>query len=395
MHGERSRARIRRTPCHSPRWVYAPLLALGLAYLFLPELDLFDYASRTAEADARREAVAVHVERIREAIDPLSEDIDTGEASPLSDITAELGDLANQMDNGQLTEKQAIAKLDNLADKVEEQRRQLAEQGMLPQLAGDMEKFGMASDMAKALQEGKLAEALKEIKEIEKKLTDGSLSEDERDALAESLKQLSESMASDPSAMNQSLAESLAKAASSLKSGDMKAAGESMKLAELSLADIESLMKQLDQMNVTKAYLAQWKGDMMGESAYCRECGSKLGEEGQCENGSCSGHSHGRGGLRGAGVGQGNRIGRVPETEAGFQPTQAPGPLTKGKMLADLLQRSAPEQGEEATVEMLTGSFEQLEQEAEQALAQEEIPAGAKEYVRQYFGAIEPEKSQP
>ncbi len=378
------------------RWIYAPLLALGLAYVFLPELDLFDYNARTAEADARREAVAVHVERIREALEPLKEEANAGEASPLSEITAELGDLANQMDSGKLTEKQAIAKLDNLAEKLAEQQKQLAEKGALPQLSGDMQKFGMAQDVAKALQDGKLAEALKEIKEIEKKLTDGSLSEAERKALASDLKKLSEATAANMSSMSESLAAALAKASASLESGDMKAASEAMQLAELSVADIESLMKQLDQMQATKAYLAQWKGDMMGKSGYCRECGSKLGEGGQCENGQCSSHGHGHGlGLGGAGRGTGNRIGHVPEIEAGFQPTQAPGPLTKGKMLADLLQRSAPEAGEEATVDYLSGTFEQLEQEAEQALTQEEIPAGAKEYVRQYFGAIEPEKAQP
>jgi hypothetical protein len=152
-------------------------------------------------------------------------------------------------------------------------------------------------------------------------------------------------------------------------------------------------MRQLDSMKVAKAYLGEWKGDLMGESGYCRYCGSKLGEGGECENGQCQG-GHGPG-LRGAGHGEGNRIGHVPEIEAGFQPTQAPGPTTQGKMLADLLQRSTPESGEEATVEYISGSFEQLEQEAEQALTQEEIPPGAKEFVRQYFGAIEPEKATP
>jgi len=391
------------------RWVYAPLLALGVAYLFLPELDLFDYNARQAEADARREAVAVHVERIKEALDPLKEENATGEPSPLSDITAQLSDLANQMDSGQLTEKQAIAKLDNLAEKVEEQRRQLAEKGMLPQLANDAERFGMARDVAKALQEGKLADAAKKLAELQKKLQDGSLSKSERESLAKSLQKLAEAMAANPSAMSESLAEALAKAAASMTSGDMKAAGESMKLAELSLKDIESMMAQLDKMSSMKAYLAEWKGNMMGASEYCRSCGMKMSEctggscctpgngqcngaGGGCSNGSCNGNGLG---LRGAGRGAGNRIGNVPEIEAGFQPTQAPGPLTKGKMLADLLQRSAPEEGEESKVDYINGTFEQLAQDAEQALTQEEIPAGAKEYVRQYFGAIEPEKTQP
>ena len=374
------------------RWVYVPLLALGLAYVFLPEMDLFQYRERTAEADARREAVAVHVERIREAIDPLEVAAGLDEASPMSEITAELGELQAQMEAGALTEKQAMAKLDNLAEKLDEQRRQLAEQGSLPALARGAEKFGLAGDIAKALQEGKLADLQTSLQDLQKKLQDETLTEQERKALSEGLKKLSESMSANSSAMSESLADALAKASSSLESGDLQAASESLQVAELTAAEIESILRQLDSMKVAKAYLAEWKGDLMGEDGYCRYCGSKLGESGECENGECEGHGHGLG-LRGAGHGTGNRIGQVPEMEAGFQPTQAPGPTTQGKMLADLLQRSTPEAGEEATVEYLTGSFEQLEQEAEQALTQEEIPPGAKEFVRQYFGAIEPERS--
>lgn len=393
------------------RWVYAPLLALGLAYVFLPELDLFHFRDRTVEADARREAVAVHVERIRAAVDPLEQGLDAGDASALSDITAELSKLANQMDAGALTEKQAIAKLDNLADKIAEQRKQLAEQGALPQLAADAKEFGVAKDLAKALQEGRLSDAAAEAKELTKKLKEGKLSELERKQLSDKLKKLAEAVAANPSAMNEALADALAKAAAGLDSGDMKAASEAMQLAELSLKDLDSVMAQLDKMDTTMAYLAEWKGDMMGMSDYCRACGMKMSEcnggscctpgngqcsgaGGGCQNGSCAGNGTGPG-LRGAGRGAGNRIGEVPEIEAGFQPTKAPGSLTKGKMLADLLQRAAPEEGEEATVEYLSGSFEQLHQEAEQALTQEEIPPGAKEYVRQYFGAIEPEKATP
>jgi hypothetical protein len=374
--------------------VYAPLLALGLAYVFLPEIDLLNQRERKAEAEARRDTVAIQVERIREAMRPLEEEFTQAGAAPVQEITAELNKLAEQMSSGALTEKQAIAKLDDLAQKLDEQRRNLGEQGALPQLPADPQQFGAARDLAMAIQEGRLSDAAREMNELTQKLEDGTLSDAERKELSESLKKLSEATKADPSALSESLAAALANASASLGTGDLRAAAEAMKLGQMSLSDIESIMRQLDRMNVARAYLAEWKGDLMGPSEYCRFCGSKLNANAECENGQCQGHGHGLG-LRGAGQGQGNRIGRVPEIEAGFQPTQAPGPLTKGKMLADLLQRSSPDTGQEATVEYLSGTFEQLEQEAEQALTQEEIPPGAKEFVRQYFGAIEPEKKQP
>ena len=93
----------------------------------------------------------------------------------------------------------------------------------------------------------------------------------------------------------------------------------------------------------------------------------------------------------GAGRGAGNRLGEIPDVEVGLNPTLAKGPLTKGKMLMDILQRTAPETGEEPTAEYIAGAFVEMRQEAERALTQEEIPQGSKEFVRQYFGSLEPE----
>ena len=60
-----------------------------------------------------------------------------------------------------------------------------------------------------------------------------------------------------------------------------------------------------------------------------------------------------------------------------------------------LMQKAAPEEGAEPTQEFVVKTFESVQQEAEQALTKEEIPPAAKEYVRQYFGTLEPEESGP
>ncbi len=384
------------------RWVYAPLLALGAAYMLFPEIDLLKHEARQAEARARQEAVAVKAERIQEELRPLKEKALDAEAGALADLSADIEALAADLERGRLTERQALAKLSNLAERLEERRGALAEQAAAPKLGSDLSRSGMTRELARALQEGQLGAAAKKSREIADKLREGDLSERERKALQRELNALARALSGESSELSEALAKALSEAAASLESGDIEGTLSAMKNVELSLADLDSVLDQLEQMDTMKAYLAEWQGDLMGPSAYCRACGMKMSdcEGGQCctaGNANCGGCSNGMcngagAGLRGAGRGQGNRLGDVPEADAGLQPTLAKGPLTKGKMLADILQRTAPEAGEEANVDYISGAFVEAKQEAEEALTQEEIPAGAKEYVRQYFGSLEPEE---
>lgn len=368
------------------RWVYAPLLILGVAYMALPEFDLFNYEDRQAEAKMQKEAVAVKVEHIREELKPLKELAASDQEGILGEMTADIEAMTADLEQGTLTERQALAKLSNLADDLAERREAFAKQGAMPELGPMQNELGITRELAKALQEGRLGDAQKKVAELSEKLRNGELSEQERESLKKELKSISESMKTNGSELSQSLAEALAGAAQSMDSQDIQGAMEAMKAAELSLEDIESMLEELKKMDGMMARLKEWEGEFLGEGAYCPFCGKKIGD---CDGeGQCAGQGLG---LRGAGRGQGNRLGEVPEAEGQFQPTMASGPLTKGKMLADILQRTAPEAGEEAHVDYVSGAFVELQQEAEQALTQEEIPPGSREYVRQYFGSLEPE----
>ena len=112
--------------------------------------------------------------------------------------------------------------------------------------------------------------------------------------------------------------------------------------------------------------------------------------------GQCKGSGMGLG-LRGPGRGQGNRIGELPKVTTSTDPSLAPGDMTKGKILATIMQRAAPQDGEHATIDYSQQAIVQIQQQSEEALTKEEIPAGAKEFVRQYFGSLEPDnqRAQP
>ena len=377
------------------RWSFVPLLALGLAYVFLPTYDLLGHRERIAEAKAKEQARVVQAERLEAAKQSIEKDAAGADAVD-AEILASIDAMAAELGTGQITEKQAFAKLSNVVEAIEKQRAELAAKDPIPQLQGDMNQFDAARDMAMAMQEGRMDDAAKKAAEIAKKLHDKNLSEADKKKLAKEMNALSKLAGG----RNSELGKALAKAAAALGEGNPEDAAKALEELALSLEDIQSILDQMNQLAEMKAKLGEWKNSMLGPSEFCRYCGTKLGE---CEGGSCDkpgGHTHhgacarcvGGAGLRGPGQGAGGILGELPEIDTAFKPSVAGGPMTKGRMLADIIQRTAPEQGQQPTVENLSGAFVQVQQEAEQALTQEEIPIASKEYVRRYFGSLEPEK---
>jgi hypothetical protein len=98
-------------------------------------------------------------------------------------------------------------------------------------------------------------------------------------------------------------------------------------------------------------------------------------------------------GMGGPGEGKGGSIGELPDMDAGLTPTTLPGEMTRGKLLTSVMERTSPEADAESTIAAANKMVLEAEQEAEQALAKEEIPPGSREWVRQYFGSFEPESN--
>ena len=249
-------------------WVYVPLLLLGLSYTFLPEFDVLSHRERQAEATAREQAIAIKVERIRSVVDPLKAKLGDADGA-LSDVTAEIDGLAEGLVSEAITDKQAMARLANLADEVQRRRQGLSEENPMPKLAADLNKLGMDRGLARALQEGRMKDAATEASELAKKLREGTLSDKELEELRRDLKKLSEMLGS-KTALGAALAEALAKAGSAMASGDLDAAREAMEAIALSLEDLQSILDQSRQMDVVMADIREWKDAFIGASDYCR-----------------------------------------------------------------------------------------------------------------------------
>ena len=412
----------------STRWLILPLLVFGVGYVFLPEFDLFGFKERQVQAKAKQEARRVKAERIEAAARPLKDAGKTAQTDALADAARDIERVAEELAAGKLTEKQALAKLAGLGERLRERREALQPEAARPNLASEAGKLGATREMAQNILNGRFGAAAQQARELQKKLKEGDLSDEEKKKLAEDLKKLSDMLKGEQQGRSPALSEALAKTAAGLKLGELGADGlqltpDQAPDGELSLEDVASILEQLDKLNLAMIELGECQFKMLGPSEFCRICGAKLKpcqSPGHCPGcgpghacyglcGACAGSGWGNccgagmgpwrpgynpnfgRGMGGPGRGRGGSTGPLPDVEDAFAPTMLPGEMTKGKFLASIVQRAAPDQDAEPTQEFITELLVEAKQEAEQALTKEEIPPGAREFVRQYFGSLESE----
>ena len=396
-------------PTRSMRWLLIPILLFGLGYVLLPEFDLLGHRERELEAKARTEELKARAHTLQQAARLLKAPQE-GEYAPLASPAEQIETIAEQLETQQITEKQALARVASLSETLQKQRAQLEQQQPSPKLAGNPDKLSMGQGITQDLENGRPGDAAQKLRDMQQKLEEGQLSEQEKKQLAEDLKKLSEMMGMD----NKQLA-----AALPLAMADTDSLANALDAMQLSLGDMASAMEQLAKLDAAMLQLDQWKNSLLGPSPFCRFCGKKLKpckKGGNCKgclgyacSGCCAGCGSGLGkgyghgpwsagdaqafsnGMGGPGRGRGQQVGALPDANVGFNPTMLPGGITQGKMLANILQKSAPETGAEVSTEFITGALVSAQQEAEQALTKEEIPRGSKEFVRQYFGSLETE----
>lgn len=393
-------------PRRGLRWFAVPFLIFGIGYVLFPELDLFGYRERQAEARQRAEALEAKVKKLNLTADVLRRT--EAESAPAAEAQAkELKLVAEELQAGKITEKQALARVSSLAEQLREQRENLKENQPQPQLA-EANKLTVAREVAEALQNGRTSDAAQKLKDLKKKLQEGKLSQQQKEALAKDLQALSEMMGGESKPLNAAVLKALSQAGANLSSEDLDSALDAM---ELSLEDMASVLDQLAKLESALGRLGEWKSELLGPSEFCRNCGKRIGlcdHCSECRGGRCSHCGNcglcegcGRGlwaegeanmpgnGMGGPGMGRGQQVGELPDADVDFEPTILPGGMTQGKMLANMLEKTAPEVGAEASADYVGGTFTAVRQEAEQALTKEDIPRGSREFVRQYFGSLE------
>lgn len=383
------------------RWAAAAAVVYGVAYLLFPEFDLFGYQQRAVEARQEREVRQVHAERIEDAVRVLKESELEGLAVG-SEMAEAIQRVAEELRMAEVTDKQALAKLSNLADELEKQREALAgTEGLpMPELAEMAPQSDLGKALAEALESGDLDKAMEKLDALAEQLGQGGeeLSDEAKSDMAEDLQALADALGG--AGADSALAEALSQAAAGMQQGDMDAVKDALNQTQMSIADVKSALEQMKQMDEAAKKLAQAAGAMKQPCGTCQgkgcaACngtgmgpgGDKAGTQGNWQAGT---GPMGGGGMGQRGRGRGGSVGDLPEGEVAFDPSFLPGEVSSGDVIAQILQRTRPDEADaQSSLEYTPPTLAEVTAEAEQALTKEEIPPGSKAFVRNYFQRLD------
>jgi hypothetical protein len=362
----------------SMKWLLVPFVLYLIGFLFLPEFDLFGYEEEARKAEAAAQARRVSAERLRNAARPLRDPM-LEKNETLQEVAEGMERIALGVEAGEITDKQAVARLTKLEDALAAERDKMGAELAMPKLGMDTSKLNMTKSLAQSMQNGDLNKSLEEAQKLMEKIEMGELSPEDMASLGEEMGELAKMMGVDSSA----LAEALAKMGAQIQMDNKQGQQQATQQMQMTMQDLASM---LQQMKLTEQALGK-----------CKSCKSGMCKGNKFALGLIEGQGMSRNrsnwGLGGPGRGRGNQIGELPDTENAFDPTLLPGEMTRGKVLASIMQRAAPDEEEtESNIEIVSEAFVEVQQQAEEALTQEEIPPGAREIVRQYFGSLEPEQ---
>lgn len=393
-----------------------PAVALLAIALVIPEMDVLGYRDRVEAAARLQEARRIQAEAVRESATPLRR---LAEVSPESDMDAliqEIERIAERVESGDISEKQAAAQMTQIARTLagETPQTSLEQPQPRPRSASEAAPQDAMKALARALEQGDLSKAAEELRELQEQLREEAekaeggegVDQERLREIAERLQEMSQALGGDATELGARLAEM----ASQLGAAEMAQIAEALSQCDGCLGDLAAVLDQMDLTSESFGGMQEALDGLLGERGQWGDLVQgelrsleleRLRQLAQCEG--CTGLAPGAGsqpgmgpGMGGPGRGAGNRIGELPDVASGLDPTMLPGEMTAGKILAGIMQRSAPDGREETpTVEMTGEILVQMRQEAEQAMTREEIPPGSRELVRGYFGSLESAADAP
>ena len=174
--------------------------------------------------------------------------------------------------------KDALVKLNDFSDELKKRANQLGDPKKLKQQLSQLRdlKEGPAEKAARAMKNGDFKNAIEAVRDLQKQLQNGELSEEQKEQLAQQMQQMKEKleqMANEREAQKQDLQKQIQ---DKLASGDRKAAGDLQK-------KLDDMMSQDSQMN-NMQQMAQKMGQMQkslqqGDASKAAEQLSQLADE--------------------------------------------------------------------------------------------------------------------
>lgn len=312
-----------------------PLL-LSALYFYIPD-------RQSAAGDSKDQALTTN--QVKNSTQPLLEQIkkkrEQAEKEDLKDAIEMFkkleGEIEKMQSDAKLDPKQALAKLNEIKEQLNERRKELGSAEALKKNLQNMDKFenGPADELAEALKKGDFEKAEDALQELMENIKGGKMDQSQIDKLQKQIEQLSQSLQKASESHEQAKQNLQEQIKQAQKNGDNQKAGELQRKLE-QMQSMDSSMAQMQQMAemLSQCQNCMKNGDQQGLQEAMSQMASQLSEMNlndsqlqdldqlmselsNCKNGMCEGSNMGNSmsQIPGRGMGEGQGAGDRPEEE--------------------------------------------------------------------------------
>jgi len=317
-------------------------------------------------------------------------------------------------------QKKAVVKLNDLARKLQERRKQLGGADKLKKQLDQLKDVaqGPANKFAKAIRQGDFGQAAEELEKIKSQIANSKLDDQQKQQLAQQLDQMQQKLndlanahqaaqqdlqkrieqmrqAGQQDQANQleqqldkllqqapqmqqlqQLADQLGQCANCMRDGRMGDAANALNQFQAGLGDLQQQLEELEMLDDALQQLCDAKGQILGQGmGQCPMCGG-MG----CA--ACQGKKPGQG------LGEGQGIGARPDgkVDPKFYQSQVPGQVGKGgAVVTDLVDGPNVKGNVEQQVKE---QFDTLRRGSTDPLTERSIPRKHRQHAREYFDRL-------
>jgi hypothetical protein len=379
-------------------------------------------ANPNASANPEKDKIIEEMKKLKERLErKKTEEGDKGKLEEAENLLKEIQKTINEMEKKpNLDKKQALVKLNDLSKQLKSQQDKFSSSAeMKKQLSGLKEEQGPAEEFSKNLKKGDFAAAAKDMRDLQKKMQEGKMSQEERNQAAKQLEQIKQKMQEMMQEREQAKEELKRQIEQKRDAGDLEGAAALQKKLD-KMEQQEKTAQQMQQMadQLEKTAEAMQQGDMQKSQQQMAEMAKQLeqmqqqsedmetldgmmmemadakaamaeGEneaEGEGEEGSKGGKGRDRRGNRpGDGLGEGRGEGERPEeeTEYGTKSSQVQAKPRPGESIK--IGTASGPNSKGVSREAAKALIEAAESKDDDPLTNQTLPRAQRKHAQEYF----------
>lgn len=310
--------------------------------------------------------------------------------------------------------KQALVKLNDLARKIKERRRELGGADQVRKQLSQLKNVerGPADEFVKAVKQGNLQKAMEEVEKLKSKVAEGNLNEQEREQLAKQLDQMKEKLNKLAEAQQKAqedlkkridqarqegrnaeadnlqdqldalrqqmpqmkqlegLAKKLGNCAQCLRDNQLQDAGDMLDNLQADVAGLQEQLQELDMLNEALSQLGQCRNQMN-----CPECNGR-----GC--GACQGK------IPGKGLGEGRGKGDRPEEENPVDFIDTKPPMKTGPGGASIVGEVQGRNLKGNVQLEMSQQYQAARRQSADPITVEHLPRGYQDHARDYLNRL-------